>query len=100
MTSSNTDKKECARNQLTTTDVLVIDEFDSRFFGSDNASDLYGRLFEPTLRSRLQNKLPTILCSNNIDVTAGFHGALKESIGSLLKLVKVVPVLGKDFRKS
>lgn len=98
MTASNTEKKEAARNQLTNSDVLILDEFDSRFMSTDNISDLYGRVLEPILRARLQNKLPTIMCSNNVDVTSGFHGALKESISSLLKLVKIVPVLGKDFR--
>lgn len=91
--------KSEARKLLLSVDFLVIDEFDSRFMGTDNATDLFGRLFEPVLRSRIQNQLPTILCTNNTEPDSFFNGALKQSFKSLMKKVKMVSVLGVDFRK-
>ena len=98
MASNNVDGKYQARQSLLTVDFLVIDEFDPRFMGSNNAADLYGRILEPTLRTRIQNTLPTILCTNSPNVLAGFSGSLQQSISSLMSLVKTVPVLGSDYR--
>lgn len=98
MASHNVDGKYAARESLLNVDFLVIDEFDPRFMGSDNAADLYGRILEPTLRTRIQNTLPTLLCTNSPNVMSSFSGSLKESIGSLMNLVRIVPVLGKDYR--
>lgn len=99
LTSYNYEEKRDTRQALLTVDFLVIDEFDPRFMGSDNASDLYGRILEPTLRHRIQNKLPIFFCSNSPNVTASFHGSLKSSISSLMNMVKPVMVLGQDYRK-
>lgn len=95
-----TDKnlKSEARQYLQDVDFLVIDEFDSRFMGSDNASDLFGRIFEPIVRFRIQNALPTILCTNNTNLNEMFNAALQQSFNSLLKKFKIVAALGKDFR--
>src|SRR3990172_6505054 len=65
MGSRDADKKYEARQQLLTTDFLVVDEFDPRFMGSDNAADFYGRILEQTLRARVQNTLPLFLCTNS-----------------------------------
>jgi DNA replication protein DnaC len=100
MISKNQSEKTLAREGLLKVDFLVIDEFDSRFMGSDGASDLYGRIIEPTLRHRLQNKLPIIISTNNLDIVSSFNGPLKDSIGSLMKLFNKLPVLGSDFRGS
>lgn len=100
MTSSLSEKKYIANENLRTVDFLVIDEFDPRFMGSENAADLYGRILEPTLRARVQNKLPLIMCTNSTNVLGSFSGALKDSISSLMNLVKVVVVVGDDFRKN
>jgi hypothetical protein len=67
--------------------------------GSDNAADLFGRILEPTLRSRIQNNLPLIFCTNSPDVTQSFTGPLRSSIKSLMQRMTVVPVLGEDYRK-
>lgn len=98
MASQNADGKYKARQTLLMVDFLAIDEFDPRFMGSANAADLYGRILEPTLRTRIQNTLPTILCTNSPNVLSGFSGSLQQSISSLMSLVKTVPVLGSDYR--
>lgn len=98
MTSRNSDDKYEARRAILMVDFLVIDEFDPRHMGTDNASELYGRILESTLRSRIQNKMPLIMCSNSPNVVNSFSGALKQSIGSLFNMVRIVPVVGKDYR--
>lgn len=99
LTSSNKENRDEGRRLLLTSDFLVIDEFDQRFIGaSENAAELFGRLLESTIRSRIHNKLPIILCTNNPKPVDGFTGALKISIDSLMKLVKIIPVIDKDHR--
>lgn len=90
-----------ARRELMSVDFLVIDEFDSRFMPSDNASDLFGRTLENVFRTRAQNKMPTLMCSNSPKIELAFQGAIQESLGSLLKgYVKTVNLMGDDFRKT
>lgn len=97
--TSKDEAKDDVRRELIEVDFLVIDEFDPRFMGtSDLAVDLYGRIIEPVIRTRIQNKLPLLLCTNNPKPTSGFQGALKESISSLFSTIQIVPVLGKDHR--
>ena len=102
MGSKNSDSKYEARQILLNTDFLVVDEFDPRFMGSDNAAEFYGRILETTLRARVQNTLPLLLCTNSPNVLSSFSGPLKQSIASLMKLVKIIPVLppeqAKDYR--
>jgi hypothetical protein len=95
MASSN-DAKQEARRLLMSVDFLVIDEFDQRFMGTDNAADLFGRILEPILRARIQNKLPLFLCTNSPNVVSSFTGALQDSIRSLMKVVQMVPILDFD----
>lgn len=88
-----------ARQELIKVDFLVIDEFDPRFMGSENAADLYARTLESIFRTRSANKQPTLMCTNSPNVIESFGGALKASIGSLMKgYTKIFPVLGEDVR--
>lgn len=100
LTTASIDDKYDSRRELVLVDFLVIDEFDSRFMPSENAADLYARSLESVFRTRSQNKLPTLMCTNSPNVVESFNGPLKASIDSLMKgYVKVFPVLGSDFRK-
>lgn len=91
--------KYIAKKELMTIDFLVIDEFDPRYFNSGQSSELFGKTFETIMRTRLQNKLPTIFCSNSPNPIEGFTGNFKQSIESLMSNVKFVSVVDKDFRK-
>jgi hypothetical protein len=75
---------------------LVIDEFDTRFMGSENAADLFGRILEPIMRARIQNRMPLFFCTNSSKVEASFSGPLQASIESLMNVVKLVPIIGGD----
>lgn len=100
LTSSPNEDKFLARRELALVDFLVIDEFDSRFMPSDNAADLYARSLEGVFRTRSQNKLPTLMCTNSPNVVESLNGPLKASIDSLMKgYIKIFPVLGDDGRK-
>jgi DNA replication protein DnaC len=99
--SGNADEKFLARRELCLVDFLVIDEFDNRFMSNDNAAELYARSLESIFRTRSQNKLPTIMCTNSPNVIESFKGPLKASLDSLIKgYLNIFPVLGDDFRKS
>jgi DNA replication protein DnaC len=101
MTSASGEDKFNARRELNLVDFLVIDEFDSRFMPSENAADLYARSLESVFRSRSQNKLPTLMCTNSPNVVESFHGPLKASVDSLMQgYLKVFPVFGTDYRKN
>jgi len=86
--------------ELKMVDFLIIDEFDNRFIQSDKAADLYAQTLEGIFRSRIQNKLPTLMCTNSPNIVEAFHGPLKESLLSLTSgYLETVAVTGKDFRK-
>jgi DNA replication protein DnaC len=100
LTSAPIDDRFTARKELTTVDFLVIDEFDPRFIATDNAADLYARTLETIFRTRAQNQLPTLMCSNSPNVIESFSGPLHDSISSLMqRYIEFFPVLGSDFRK-
>jgi len=81
-------------------DFLTIDEIDNRFFPTENSMELYGAQLESLLRSRMQNKLPTIMCSNALDIDLVFKGQFKESFQSLWnQFVKTLTAAGPDARK-
>jgi hypothetical protein len=85
---------------LNTIDFLVLDEFDNRFMSTENAVELYGRTLESVFRTRSQNKLPTIMCTNSPNISEIFSGPLKDSLNSLMSAyLKVLPIFGEDFRK-
>lgn len=89
------------RKRLRTTDFLVIDELDSRFFTSDSVKELFSGIYENVFRYRAHNTMPTIMCTNEIEgVLKVFHGPGVQSIESLNHQYLVVhPVVGQDFRK-
>lgn len=93
------EEKYYARKELTEVDFLVMDELDYRHIGTENAADLFGRTFEQVLRTRLQNKLPTIIVSNSPNPIETFNGPLKESLGSLMTKLPLIPIIGPDIRK-
>lgn len=100
LTQSSGEDKYLSKRELALVDFLVIDEFDSRFMPSENAADLYARSLEGVFRTRSQNKLPTLMCTNSPNVVKSFNGPLQQSIDSLMKgYLTVFPVLGDDFRK-
>lgn len=81
-------------------DFMVLDEVDPRFFPSEGSRDLYGNHLENILRTRVQNKLPTILCTNSEDVNQIFSGEFGRTFQSLVsQFVKVLRAGGKDARK-
>lgn len=97
--SSSGSEKTIAFRELKMVDFLVIDEFDSRFIQSDKAADLYAQTLESIFRARIQNKLPTLMCTNSPNILESFHGPLKDSIESLTTgYLKTVVVMGEDFR--
>lgn len=96
---SPNEEKFLARKELMSVDFLVIDEFDSRFMSTESSSDLFGKTLEHIFRTRSQNKLPTILCTNSPNPIESFNGSIKNSIDSLMSRVKVIPIIGEDFRK-
>lgn len=98
LNSNDLEDKTLARRELLMVDFLVIDEFDARYMSSDKSSDLFGKILEEIFRTRSQNKLPTLMCTNTIDVVKSFNGPIKESIQSLMNTVELFPVLGKDQR--
>jgi DNA replication protein DnaC len=87
-----------ARKELMQVDFLVVDEFDSKYV-SEGAADLFGRTIEHIFRTRLQNKLPTLFCSNSPNPIEMFNGSIKKSIQSLMYKTKLIPITGPDFRK-
>jgi len=94
------EEKFLARRELMIVDFLVIDELDARFIGSENAADLFGKMLEHIFRTRVQNKLPVMICTNSPNPIEAFSGAIKQSIDSLMSRVKFIPIIGgKDFRK-
>jgi DNA replication protein DnaC len=100
VTSGVGEEKYLARRELAMVDFLAIDEFDSRFMPSENAADLYARSLESVFRTRSQNKLPTLMCTNSPNIVESFGGQLKQSLDSLIKgYLKMFPVFGEDFRK-
>jgi DNA replication protein DnaC len=88
------------RDSIKYYDFMVIDEVDQRFFPSEASKSLYGNHFESVLRTRVQNKLPTIICTNSEDVDQIFAGEFQKTFGSLRsQFFKVLRAGGKDARK-
>jgi DNA replication protein DnaC len=101
VTQAPNEDKYLARRELCMVDFLVIDEFDSRFLSSANAADLYARSLEGVFRTRIQNKLPTLMCTNSPNIVESFHDELKASLSSLVTgYLPILPVIGTDHRKS
>lgn len=83
-------------------DFLAIDEFSKRFvFPSEKSEQLFGQTLEYILRSRFQNKMPTIICSNNMDIDQVLSEDFSKAFSSLRsQYIKVFIVSGKDYRKN
>lgn len=94
MLATPSETKSQARELLLNVDFLVIDEMDSRFMGSENAADLFGRILEPIMRTRIQNRMPLFFCTNTSKIQESFSGPLQASMDSLMNLVKLIPVIG------
>jgi len=88
-----------ARKELLKTDVLIIDEFDSRFMPSENSAELFGITFENVFRTRMQNNLPTIMCTNSPNIVQTFSGSIKQSLESIASKIRFIPVFSEDYRK-
>ncbi len=97
--TSNHSDKFVARKELMMVDFLAIDEFDPRHMSGDASADLFGRLLEDVFRRRSENKMPIFMCTNSPNVVESFSGPIKDSIDSLMSYAKIIPVLGRDFRK-
>ena len=96
-----TDNDRDFYNKITNTDFVCIDEYDARWvYPSEKAEQLFGQTMERILRERFQNKMPTILCSNTIELNNVLSGDFSKALDSLFSnYLKVVYVSGKDFRK-
>ncbi len=100
LTYAGTDDNFLARRELVLVDFLAIDEVDVRFFNqSENSNELFAKTFELIIRTRLQNKLPTLIATNSPNMKEGFLSAFKDSLGSLLTQLPIFYVGGEDFRK-
>ncbi len=81
-------------------DFVVIDEVDQRFFPTQASMELYGNQLENVLRGRMQNKMPTIICTNSADTGQIFDGEFKKSFESLgSQFVKILAAGGRDARE-
>jgi DNA replication protein DnaC len=100
LTQAPTEEKFNARRELYMVDFLCIDELDPRFFNSsDLTNELYIKNLESIIRTRLQNNLPTLMCSNSPNIVESFNGTLKISMDSLFNKIETFVILGEDFRK-
>jgi DNA replication protein DnaC len=88
--------------KLINVDILVIDEFDPRWvFPSEKVEKMFGTTLEYILRTRFQNSMPTVLCSNANDIDKVLSNDFARAFSSLRSMyMKVVLVAGKDFRKN
>jgi DNA replication protein DnaC len=98
--SKSSDNQEYL-SELMNIDFLVIDEFDKRWvFPSEKVEQLFGQTLEHILRSRFQNQMPTILCSNTNNIDDVLSDEFSRAFSSLRqKYMKVFIVAGRDFRK-
>lgn len=98
----NNESKFNSFRELKMTDFLILDEFDPRFFKSNEASaELYGRILENIIRIRFQNYMPTILITNNSDPMKDIGSDLGAAITSLINgYTKTITVVGPDFRST
>lgn len=98
--SSKVDSAEYLESLLEV-DFLVIDEFDARWvFPSEKSERMFGSTLEYILRTRFQNHMPTILCSNTEDIDQVLANDFSRAFSSLRnQYMDVIYVAGKDFRK-
>ena len=100
LTQAPNEEKFIVKRELVLTDFIVIDEIDPRFVATESASDLFARGLEGILRTRSQNRLPIIMCTNSPNIVESFNGQLKASLNSLFSgYMEMFPVFGSDHRK-
>jgi DNA replication protein DnaC len=89
-------------DRLLEVDVLIIDEFDPRWvFPDEKVERLFGSNLEYILRTRFQNEMPTVLCSNAADLDKVLSSEFARAFSSLRSMyLNEIFVAGKDFRKS
>lgn len=82
-------------------DFLVIDEFDSRWiFPSEKSEQMFSSNMEYLLRSRFQEGLPTIICSNTSEIDQVLKDYHSKAFSSLkTKYAEVVYIAGGDLRR-
>jgi DNA replication protein DnaC len=87
--------------KLKNVDFLAIDEFGKRWvFPSEKAEQLFGQNLEFILRTRFQNHLPTILCSNDSNIDQVLSEDFSRAFSSLKsQYIEEIFVGGIDFRK-
>lgn len=86
---------------LLNVDFLCIDEFDARFIPTaDRGKEVFGVNLEDVIRTRLQNELPIIFCTNNSHLSEVFDGTFGLAFNSLFSdsNVKHIAVGGVDLR--
>lgn len=87
------------REKLKRYDFMVLDEVDQRFFPSEASKSLYGNHYENIIRTRFQNRLPIIICTNSENTDDIFAGEFKISSKSLeAQFIENVNVYGRDVR--
>ena len=82
-------------------DFLVIDEFDSRFIPTtDRGKETFGANLENIIRTRFQNRMPIIFCTNNSSINDVFDDTFKQTFNSLFAESNItsVAVGGIDLR--
>ncbi len=82
-------------------DILALDEFDSKYVPTtDRGKELFGTNLENIIRTRFQNALPIIFCTNNSHLAEVFDGTFGLSFDSLFadSNVSHVVVGGVDLR--
>jgi DNA replication protein DnaC len=101
LTQAPAEEKYIARIELSKIDFLCVDEIDSRFFATSNATnELFIKNLETIIRTRLQNQLPIILCTNSPNLSESFIGTLKASMESIMNnRINTFVVVGEDYRK-
>lgn len=90
------------KQALLLADFVVIDELDSRYIPTtDRGKEMFGTNLEYIIRSRLQNKLPIIFCTNNSRISEVFDGAFEQTFSSLFSKSNIteISVGGVDLRK-
>lgn len=87
-------------DEIVSVDFLCIDEYCKRHvFASEKAEQLFGQSMEAILRNRFQNKMPTIICSNTLDLEDVLADDFSDSTSSLIKYyVEIHLARGLDFR--
>ena len=83
-------------------DFIVLDEFDSRYIPTtDRGKEMFGTNLEYIIRTRLQNKLPIIFCTNNTSgLSDVFDGAFEMTFSSLFSKSNIIDIVagGGDLR--